>query len=108
MLRIITMPALALLALTGCDEQKSSQAQRDTTLSTQSKVPDQGGAPRPTLTAAAPGTGPIIVTQATAPRTGSLDAYRIRTFTAGPVSLRLNADSTFRMDETDGNRKVGG
>lgn len=106
MLRTIIIPTVALLALAGCDEQKSSQSQKSTTSTTETKVDDKASTPRPEVAAAAPATTPNA--QATASRTGSLDAYRGRTFTAGPVSLRLNADNTFRMDETDGNRKVDG
>jgi len=106
MLRTIIIPAVALLALAGCDEQKSSQAQKSTTSATETKVDDKVGTPRPET--AAPATTPNANAQATPSRTGSLDPYRGRTFTAGPVSLRLNADNTFRMDETDGNRKVEG
>ena len=106
MLRTIIIPAVALLALAGCDEQKSSQPQKGTTSATEPKVGDPTGAPRPETAAAVPAPAPN--TQATASRTGTFDTYRGRTFTAGPVSLRLNADNTFRMDETEGNRKVEG
>ena len=108
MLRTIIIPAVALLALVGCDEQKSSQAQTTTTAATEPKVADPTTAARPEVVAAAPATVPEANARATASRAGSLDAYSGRTFTAGPVSLRLNADNTFRMDETDGNRKVEG
>lgn len=106
MFRTISIPAVALLALAGCDEQKSSQARKDTTPATETRVDEKGSAPRPEVAAAAPTTTPN--TQATASPPTSLDAYRGRTFTAGPVSLRLDADNTFRMDETDGSRKVEG
>lgn len=112
---ILILTAVALLALPGCDEQKAAQAPKNTTSSTEPKATGQASiagttasAPAPSSTAVPSSTTATSSSQATAGRSNSLDAYTGRTFTAGPVSLRLNPDNTFRMDETDGNRKVEG
>ncbi len=115
---ILIVPAVALLALTGCNDQKASQAPKNTSSSTEPKTTGQARtsgpaapAPAPSNTATTAPPSSTVATsnsQTTAASTGSLDAYKGRTFTAGPVSLRLNPDSTFRMDEMDGNRKVEG
>lgn len=106
---ILIVPAVALLALTGCNEQQASQAPKNTSSVTEPKVSNQASAPGTATTSTAPSsTGATSGSQTAAASTGSFDAYKGRTFTAGPVSLRLNPDNTFRMDETDGNRKVEG
>ncbi|MCB5177524.1 copper resistance protein NlpE [Microvirga lenta] len=62
----------------------------------------------PGTTGTATATPPAGSTQTAATSATNLDTFQGRTYSAGPVSLQLNPDNTFVMNEVDGNKKVEG
>jgi hypothetical protein len=68
----------------------------------------------PTARGEATGTvgGTASTTAATSPTStavpGTLQDFQGRAFTAGPISVQLNPDNTFFMNEVEGSRRVEG
>lgn len=125
-----------VLALAACGEEQAAQAPvtpaTPPTVET-AKAPAASSSPAvtaqvPATGAAAPVNAPAPVdapapsdttgtvtavppaghTQTAATSATSLERFHGRAFSAGPISLQLNPDKTFVMNEVDGNRKVQG
>lgn len=116
------LPFAALLALTACGEEQTAEAPATAnppaaTETAQAPVSSTAPATRAQTTpppAAGETTGATTSatstgsTQTAATSTTSLDSFQGRTYSAGPVSLQLNRDNSFVMNEVSGNRKVEG
>jgi hypothetical protein len=123
------IPFAAVLALAACGEEQTAEAPATPAAPTAvetAETPASPGAstataPAPSTTAgtdAADNAVETTGTATTAPPTGStqtaatsatsLDSFQGRTYSAGPVSLQLNPDNTFVMNEVEGNQKVEG
>lgn len=130
------MPFIAVLTLAACGEDQTAQAPTTptapsatetaqapadapaaetgtttTAAAPATEAPAAGGSAPSTTVAEPSGSTPTETTSSVNPAAtpaSSLEPFQGRTFTAGPVSLQLNPDNTFVMNEVDGNRRVEG
>lgn len=94
-LRAIAFSSILLLGLAACDDQQTVEVPSESAESETALAPDNSQAP------------------ATDPETvGSIDTpitpYLGQTYSSGPVSLQLNRDNSFVMNQVEGNRSVQG
>lgn len=119
MLKHIIIPAALVLTLAACNDQKKAEAPKENTVvatappsSTAPSTASSGASSQAGRSAAA-GASSTAASETTGgvgtPGSASvLQKYQGKSYTAGPVSLRLNQDGTFEMTETDGNKQVQG
>lgn len=119
------IPFATVLALAACGEEQTAEAPATPTPPTAVETaqapatPPATTAPAPaapsaTATAPAETTGTLTTappagsTQTAVTSAMSLNTFQGRAYSAGPISLQLNPDNTFVMNEVDGSRKVEG
>lgn len=109
------IPFATVLALAACGEEQTAEAPTTPAAPTAVETAQAPATP-PATTAPAPAgtTGTVTAappagsTQTAATSATSLNTFQGRAYSAGPISLQLNPDNTFVMNEVDGNRKVEG
>lgn len=119
LLRTISLSAILVLGLAACDSQETAEAPPedanetalapDTTTTTPEVTtasPDASDTTTPEVTTLPPDSGidPDTVASINAP----IDPYLGQTYSGGPISLQLNRDNTFVMNQVEGNQNVEG
>lgn len=118
----LTAACVLAMALASCDNQTAQSPQQpapaDQGEQREAKAPVQTGTPPSTGTPAANAPAktdevaqvkpPVGEAQTGASSAPGVQSYQGRTYIAGPVSLQLNADRSFVMDEVKGERRVEG
>jgi hypothetical protein len=104
-----TIAVLAALALAGCGEEQAAQNENRTTTAqapaTTAPATTAPAAPATTSNTAAPAPAP---TTTGAVATGPMQQVVGKSYTAGPIALRLDQNGTFEMRETEGSKRVEG
>lgn len=103
------VPLAAALVLSACGDDQTAQAPTQPAPPVAGQSGSSTTASGPTAPGEATGTvggAPTLAPAGAAP--GTLQPFQGRTFSAGPIAIQLNPDSTFVMNEVEGNRRVEG